>query len=72
MTTEALLDEIGNEENTRDDVAISYAIAIRHRVLGETNWRQVNTAIVERWSLSALEYIKREAWKQVPQTETTP
>jgi hypothetical protein len=45
---------------TRDDMAIAYG-----RSLSDPNvdWPAVNRAIVQRWSLSALKYIKREAWK---------
>jgi hypothetical protein len=31
--------------------------------LGDFDWSLVNHAIMERWSVSGLNYIKREAWK---------
>jgi len=60
-TTSILLDAIEYEGNTRDDVAQRYAWAIQ-RDNGDVNWRVVNEAIIERWSVSALHYIKRKAW----------
>jgi hypothetical protein len=56
-----LLDEIADKRMTRDDVAVTYAFALRgdHE---QVDWAKVNLAIIERWSLNALRYIKREAW----------
>ena len=52
------------EWNTRDKVVPAYRALImicEH----EEDWNagSVNAAIIERWSKSGLEYIKREAWK---------
>ena len=30
------------------------------------DWLKINTAIIERWSKSALERIKKAAWKSAP------
>jgi hypothetical protein len=58
--TETLLMEIELPNSTRDDIAVTYALAL---VSGEsTDWKVVNKAILARWSLSALVYIKRKAW----------
>ena len=55
-----LIQEIAMPEMTRNSLALTYAFAIRS---GEAvNWEQVNKAIIERWSRSALEYIKQRAW----------
>lgn len=59
--TATLLREIAMPEATRDTVAATYALAIRSSE--PTDWTTVNRAITERWSRSALEYIKRKAWK---------
>ena len=56
-----LLTAIRDPKVTRDDVAGLYADAIKHGYTFDS-WRVVNTEIIERWSKSALEYIKREAW----------
>lgn len=62
--TQTLLDEIGDKQFTRKDVATTYGMAIVSHKYGETvDWAAVNKAIVERWSVSALEFIKRRAWK---------
>lgn len=59
-----ILDEIANRAMTRADVAQTYAMLIRQA--DETcDWRRINEAIIRRWSRSALEYIKRRAWKLV-------
>ena len=64
MNCEAvLLFEIADPTRHRVDVADEYAFALRSRE--PVNWSEVNSAIVERWSKSALIWIKREAWKIV-------
>ena len=56
--TDVLLEEITRPENTRDDVAATYTLAIQSSE--PTNWGKVNMAIIERWSLNALKYIKEK------------
>jgi len=48
--------------STRNSVAFDYAWGIRYHE-SEIDWPRVNAAIIERWSKSALAYIKRRAWK---------
>jgi hypothetical protein len=60
--TETLLEEINVLKLTQEDVAITYALALRDR--DNVDWPRVNAAIVERWSLSGLKRIKRVAWKK--------
>lgn len=61
--TATLLHEIDAKETTRASLAPTYAMAIRS---GEAvDWRKVNRAIMDRWSLSALTYIKTKAWRKV-------
>jgi hypothetical protein len=59
----AILGEIADARMTRDDVALTYAFAIRQQA--EMDFALVNRAIVERWSLAALKYIKTKAWALV-------
>lgn len=59
-----LLAEVADKRMTREDVAVTYASALR-ACPEDVSWPTVNTAIMERWSLSALRYIKREAWTLV-------
>jgi hypothetical protein len=59
-TTELLLQEIGDKRCKRKTVAKTYALAIRSSE--PTDWHTVNMAIIARWSMSALEWIKRQAW----------
>ena len=58
--TQHILGEIADKTFTRRDVAQSYALAMRSSE--PTDWATVNAAIIERWSPSALEYIKELAW----------
>ena len=58
--TRVLLDEICCKESTRDDIAKTYALAMRSSE--ETDWFIINKAIIKRWSLGALKYIKDSAW----------
>lgn len=62
-----LLREISDPRMKRDDVALTYAFAIRQaQELGESiDYARVNGAIMERWSMAALKYIKERAWKYV-------
>lgn len=56
-----LLEEIANPAMKRRDVAQTYAFALRSH--DRVNWLLVNGAIIERWSVSGLKYIKDAAWK---------
>jgi len=58
--TGTLLREIENKKCTRNVVAKTYALALRSSV--ETDWGRVNRAIIARWSVSALKWIKNRAW----------
>lgn len=82
LCTDTLLAEIANPECTRRDIAQTYALAIRST---ETkDWPRINSAIMERWSVAGLLWIKTQAWsgrafrppmkkrRAVPQTETRP
>lgn len=57
--TSTLLDEIARPESKRRDVAKTYCLALRSSE--PTDWRAVNTAIIARWSVSALNWIKKQA-----------
>jgi hypothetical protein len=52
--------EIADERMTRDDVALTYAFAIRE---GGVDFAVINRLILERWSMNALKYIKEKAWR---------
>ncbi len=62
MSTAAILEAV-EQAKRREDVVPAYRNA-----LGEspraTDWLMVNDAIIERWSLFALQYIKERAWRQ--------
>ena len=62
--TNTLLAEIAGKEFTRLDVAKTYALAMRAEKYGteKVDWAAVNKAIIERWSVSALNWIKSQAW----------
>ncbi len=55
---------------TRDDVVPYYRVAIAFAD-PEFDWTVVNKAIIERWSLDALGYIKHKAWTALPEPEFT-
>ena len=56
-----LLAEIADKRMKRNDVAMTYAMALGSDE--EIDWAKVNRAIIDRWSTSALVYIKDRAWK---------
>ncbi len=55
-----LLREIADSNCKQRDIAQTYALALRSS--DKPNWSIVNRAIVERWSHSGLEHIKKMAW----------
>ncbi len=58
-----VLIEIADRRMTRDDIALTYAYCLRQ---GETDRiAEINQAILARWSMAALKYIKTEAWKKL-------
>jgi hypothetical protein len=62
-----LLREIADPRMKRDTVALTYAFALRQsfdpRSRDVVDFATVNRAIMERWSVSALKYIKTKAWR---------
>lgn len=59
-----ILEEIADKRMKRNDVALTYAFGLRTLGSSETiNWGPINQAIIERWSMAALRYIKERAWK---------
>jgi hypothetical protein len=54
--------EIADPRMTREDVALTYAFALRQWNPADTRYAAINRAIMERWSLSALKWIKTRAW----------
>ena len=62
--TEELLTAVADYEIKRRGVAALYAVSIRGEA-GQTDWTQVNAAIMQRWSAAGLLYIKHLAWRAV-------
>ena len=58
--TSTLLSEIEHKELKRNDIAKTYALALRSSET--TDWAKVNAAIIKRWSRSGLVFIKESAW----------
>lgn len=68
-----LLREIADKRMTRDDVALTYAFAIRqqgHWSGNVVDYAVVNRAILGRWSMAGLKYIKEKAWRLVAAQQT--
>jgi hypothetical protein len=57
-----LLQEIADPKFFRNDVAQTYALALRSSDANDVDWRKVNEAIIKRWSPYALTWIKERAW----------
>lgn len=56
--------EIADPRMKRADVALTYAFGLRQEgEVREVDWRKVNEAIIERWSMAGLKWIKTRAWK---------
>ena len=58
-----LLREIADPKMTRNDVRLTYRLALRSQ--DRVDWGKVNRAIIERWSETALLLIKKWAWQDV-------
>ena len=56
-----LMREIADDWMTRKDVALTYAFAMRSA--DDVDWPIVNQAIIERWSMAGLKFVKEQAWK---------
>lgn len=48
---------------TRDEAAEAYADLLQTRPADWGVWPILNVALMDRWSMSALTYIKEKAWK---------
>lgn len=57
-----LLREIADTRLKRNDVALTYAYGLRRSCIKTIDWPKVNQAILARWSLAGLSYIKTRAW----------
>ena len=58
-----ILEEIAEKRVPQRSVALTYAYCIRQDGKSDTiDWSTVNGAIVDRWSRSGLEAVKRRAW----------
>lgn len=61
-----LLNEIAMPEITQDSLAMTYAMAIcSSEAKSGIDWKKVNEAIAQRWSQSAVERVKKKAWKLI-------
>jgi len=58
--TNVLLDEIKDKRFKQKDIAKTYALALRSSF--QTDYKKVNQAIIDRWSVSGLIRIKELAW----------
>ena len=57
-----LLHEIADKAFKQKSVAKTYALSLRSSEVERIDWQKVNSAIIERWSISGLERIKKLAW----------
>jgi hypothetical protein len=66
---EDLLLDLIRGTGSQKAVIEAYAVAIRNwsedQLAHGPYWKEVNEAIIERWSEPRLKYLKREAWKKV-------
>lgn len=59
-----IMNEIEDKRFKRQQVADTYAILIQK---GHKDFAAINQAILNRWSMSGLRWIKTQAWKQLEQ-----
>ncbi len=56
-----ILEEIADKRFYRLDVSMTYRLCMQHSERESIDWLKINTAIIKRWSKSALTYIKEYA-----------
>lgn len=64
LRNERMIDAIKNCK-TRDEAIHIYKDAI---IMLGIEWSKFNNAIIEKWSISGLKYIKHNAWKLLQQS----
>ena len=62
-----ILQMVADKEAIRDSIVTPYAFAICSDE--EIDFKKINMAIIERWSMNALRYIKHKAWKLVEEKQ---
>ena len=60
-----LMMEIGDKQFKRRDVAHTYRLALESTESATIDWEKVHKAITERWSYFAVEWIRRQAHREV-------
>jgi hypothetical protein len=67
------VDDVTNAK-TRDDLVPGYTRWLQAMQAGKgvPACASVNHAIIDRWSLAALEYVKRKAWKALDEAPPSP
>jgi hypothetical protein len=67
--TAALLAEIARTGSTRESIALVYRDGIRANLEAPSSdvvdWPTVNAALLQRYTVSGLDYIKKRAWDAV-------
>ena len=63
FTSDADADEWVSLYSSRNDLAWDYLDLLRTLPADSLTWKVLNEAIVRRWSLAGLRYIKEKAWK---------
>jgi hypothetical protein len=53
--------ECADEQFSRENVALTYALAMRGDD-STTDWSRANKAIADRWGMRGLEDVKEQAW----------
>ncbi len=66
--TDILLNRILNDKLNQRDIAKVYRRILKSK--SYTNWKDVNKAIVKRWSMSGLKRIKYMAWSGINRKHT--
>ncbi|QDU11298.1 hypothetical protein [Gimesia aquarii] len=60
MCVEMVIENEIKQKCTQRQIAMTYALALKSDY--PTDWKKVNSMIIERWSVSGLERIKKMAW----------
>ena len=57
-----IIEEIADRRLKRRNISQTYVLLLKHSECRSLDWAKINRAIIERWSVSGLVWIKTNAW----------
>ena len=66
LVQDVILEQIADKKQKRNDIVKTYidVLAVPYFMKETIELTKINKAIIDRWSMSGLEYILKKAWKR--------